>query len=60
MLDAHKRRCINLTSSQYRGYLYNRPPRPTTLDPQPTTPRPTTPSTHNHSDLPPRPKVENG
>ena len=40
--------CINLTSSQYRGYLYNPlDPQPSILNPQPLDPQPfrITPST---------------
>ena len=52
---------MNLTSSQYQGYLYNPfDPQHSTLNPQPTTPRLTTPSTHNHSELPPRSKLKMG
>ena len=49
MLDTHKRRqlnCINLTSSQYRGYLYiPLDTQPSTRNPQPLDPQPPRPTT---------------
>ena len=40
--------------------LYPHDPQTSTFDPQPTTPWPTTPSTHNHSEFLPRPKLKMG